>query len=61
MGIQMAAAYTGSTFSPFITGFIVEKISMSLYPFILFIFVTGMVILVELENRNMPFSEKSQE
>jgi len=52
MGIQMACAYVGSTFTPPAAGFIVEHISVSLYPVLLLIFVVLMTVLLEWSNRN---------
>jgi len=51
MGMQMACAYVGSTFTPPIVGLVVEKVSVTLYPVFLLLFVLLMVLLVEHCNR----------
>lgn len=51
MGMQMACAYIGSTFTPPVTGFIVSHISVSLYPLILLAIVALMAVLVEYCNK----------
>jgi fucose permease len=50
IGIQMASAYTGSTFSPLIFGFIARNINISLYPIFLLFF--AVLLLVMTENLN---------
>ncbi len=50
MGLQMACAYIGATFmSPFF-GFLADKISISLYPFYLMVFIALMVVMTEMMN-----------
>lgn len=51
MGLQMACAYIGSTCSPFIVGFIVEKVDVRLYPVVLLGFVLLLIYMVEYCNR----------
>lgn len=51
MGIQMACAYVGSTFIPPLAGFLVEHISMKLYPFLLLAIVLLMIGAAEYLNR----------
>ena len=51
MGMQMACAYVGSTFTPPVVGFIVEHVSVVLYPILLLVFVVLMTVLVEHCNR----------
>lgn len=51
MGMQMACAYVGSTFMPPAAGFIVEHVSVALYPVLLALFVVLMTVLVEYCNR----------
>ncbi len=51
MGMQMAAAYVGSTFTPPLAGLLVEHVSVSLYPVLLMFFVALMTALVEYCNR----------
>ncbi|NLX64930.1 MAG: MFS transporter [Clostridiaceae bacterium] len=43
MGLQMAAAYLGSTLLPPLTGFIARKSGMIVLPVMLIIFITGML------------------
>lgn len=47
MGMQMACAYIGSTFMPPIVGFVIENISITLYPIIMALIVLSMIILTE--------------
>lgn len=47
MGMQMACAYIGSTFIPPLVGFIVEHISIKLYPFCLLGIVLLMINMAE--------------
>ena len=51
MGVQMACAYVGSTFSPPIAGFITAKLGISIYPAFQFVFVGIMILMVEYCNR----------
>lgn len=51
MGLQMACAYIGSTFSPLLAGFLTEQISITLYPVLLLFFVLFMTAMVERCNR----------
>jgi fucose permease len=51
MGMQMAAAYIGSTFMPPVAGFIVEHVSVTLYPVLLILFLALMTVLIEYCNR----------
>ena len=51
MGIQMATAYVGSTFMPPVFGFLAAKITISLYPVYLLVFVILMFIMVERMNK----------
>ncbi|WP_026496536.1 MFS transporter [Butyrivibrio sp. WCD3002] len=47
VGIQMAAAYVGSTFAPKIFGLISDYIGMFMYPFYLCFFVVLMILMTE--------------
>lgn len=47
MGVQMAFAYVGSTFMPPIYGLIAEKITPSVFPVYLLLFLIIMIIAVE--------------
>ena len=58
VGIQMASAYTGSTFMPLIFGLLVPHISVSIYPFYLFIFVIIMLVSSELLNKSVEKNKK---
>ena len=51
IGLQMACAYTGSTFCPPIFGIIVQKLSVSLLPFYGLFFVILLLVLSEHLNR----------
>ncbi|MBQ8508928.1 MAG: MFS transporter [Clostridia bacterium] len=51
VGIQMASAYTGSTFMPPLFGWLGEHISMGLYPFFMAVFTLLMIVMTERLNR----------
>jgi fucose permease len=51
MGMQMACAYVGSTFTPPVIGYIVEHVSVALYPVLLLVFAVLMAVMVEYCNR----------
>lgn len=51
IGLQMASAYTGSTFMPPLFGIITERITVYLYPFYLLIFLLLMIYSIERLNR----------
>ena len=51
VGIQMASAYTGSTFVPPLFGIIAQNISVGLYPMFLAVFAAVMFLMTELLNR----------
>ena len=51
IGLQMACAYTGSTFGPPLFGLIVQKISVFWLPFYGMIFALLLIVLRELLNR----------
>lgn len=51
MGIQMAIAYVGSTFMPPIIGYVSNKISFGVFPFILLIIGLFMILSTESINR----------
>ena len=51
VGVQMACAYLGSTFMPPLFGLIATKISISLYPFYLFVFLILMIVCNEIVNK----------
>lgn len=52
MGIQMACAYVGSTFSPPVIGFITTKLGISIYPIFQLAFVLIMIVMVEYSNQS---------
>ena len=52
IGIQMSSAYIGSTFMPPIFGFLAEKVSVSLYPYYIAVFLLLMIIMCELLNKS---------
>ena len=51
IGIQMASAYVGSTFTPPIFGFIAENLTIAIYPFYLAFFTALTLIMSERLNR----------
>lgn len=53
IGIQMAAAYTGTTFIPPLFGVLASHITISIYPFFLGIFALLMIFTTERLNRMM--------
>jgi len=48
MGIQTACAYLGATLAPPLTGLVVERMSVKLYPYLLLSIVILMIVAVEL-------------
>ncbi len=57
VGIEMAAAYCGSTFMPPVFGFLAQNISLGLYPFYLALF--GLLMLIMSERVNMVMKQKN--
>lgn len=57
IGIEMASAYTGSTFMPPVFGFLAGKISMGLYPAYLLLFALIMLLVSERLNKLMAARE----
>jgi len=53
IGVQMAGAYTGSTFIPPLLGLLVDNISMSLYPVVLLLFTAMLLTMSEWLNRTV--------
>ena len=51
IGIQMASAYTGTTFMPPIFGFLAKNVSIALYPVYLCLFLGLMFFMTEWLNR----------
>ena len=51
MGLQMASAYLGSTLSPFLAGWVVGRLGVALYPFLLLAFAILMTGMTEGDNR----------
>lgn len=51
IGIQMASAYTGSTFMPPLFGVLAGAVSIKLYPYYLAIFAVLMLVMTERVNR----------
>lgn len=58
IGMQMACAYTGSTFMPPIFGLLVDLIDIKLYPFYLMFFVVLMIIMMEKLNHTHTIGER---
>ena len=61
IGIQMAAAYVGTTFMPPLFGTLVQYVSIRLYPFYLLVF--GLIVLISSERlvKAIPLSETQTE
>lgn len=51
IGIQMASAYTGSTFMPPLFGWIADRLHIGLYPLYLLFFAILMLVMTETLNR----------
>lgn len=51
IGVQMASAYSGSTFIPPLFGLIANHIHIGLYPFFLIVFLVLMAVMTERLNR----------
>ncbi|MDD3409519.1 MAG: MFS transporter [Eubacteriales bacterium] len=51
VGIQMASAYTGSTFLPPLFGVLASQVSVGLYPFFLALFAALLLLMTEKLNR----------
>ena len=51
IGIQMASAYTGTTFMPPLFGLIADNVNIGLYPFYLLVFAVLMLVMTEWLNR----------
>ena len=58
IGLQMACAYTGSTFMPPLFGLIIGKLNISLYP--LFLLCFAILMLLMSEKLNKMFLKKEQ-
>ncbi len=50
ISLQMASAYVGTTLSPAMTGFLMEKINMYLFPIMAFLFALLMFFMTEMAN-----------
>lgn len=46
MGVQMATAYVGSTFTPPLIGLITQQVGFDIFPILIFVIVIGMVVAV---------------
>lgn len=51
IGIQMASAYTGTTFMPPLFGLLTDVVSIAVYPFFLVLFLLLMLVMTERLNR----------
>lgn len=51
IGIQMASAYTGTTFMPPLFGWLADTVSIAVYPFFLMLFLLIMLVMTERLNR----------
>ena len=59
IGLQMACAYTGSTFLPLVFGHLQQKLGMGIMPLFLFVFAAANILLMEISYRQKPFCGKS--
>lgn len=53
VGIQMACAYVGSTFMPYVFGVIAQNLSIGLYPLFLLFFIAATFFMTEILNNTM--------
>lgn len=53
VGIQMACAYVGSTFMPYVFGIIAQNVSIGLYPLFLLFFIAATLLMTEILNSTM--------
>ena len=53
IGVQMAGAYTGSTFMAPLFGLIADNVSIGLFPFYLLLFTAGLLLMTELLNKTV--------
>lgn len=60
IGMQMACAYTGSTFMPPLFGLLVGFIDIKLYPFFLTLFVIIMIVMLEKLNHTKTIGTSSE-
>lgn len=58
VGVQMASAYTGSTFMPPLFGLIANHINVSLYPIFLFAFAILMLVMTQTLNKLIPVTSQ---
>ena len=61
MGLQMACAYVGSTLSPPLVGFFVDKVNVTWYPYFLILFVMVMIFMVEYSNVNLVSAKAAEQ
>lgn len=59
IGIQMASAYTGSTFMPPLFGLIADKINIGLYPVYLILLTLLMLMMSEILNRVIAYNKRT--
>jgi len=57
IGVQMAGAYTGSTFMPLLFGFLANSIGVWFYPFFILGFAVIFMLMIELLNRKVDKSK----
>lgn len=58
IGIQMASAYTGSTFMPPLFGLLANYAGVAFYPLFLMLFAALMIVMLELLNRKKQIPEQ---
>jgi len=60
IGVQMAGAYTGSTFMPLLFGILAKTIGVWFYPFFILGFATLFILMIELLNRTVDKSKAKE-
>jgi len=53
IGVQMAGAYTGTTFMPMLFGLLSYQVGMVIYPFFIFTFALLLLLMTELLNKTV--------
>ena len=61
IGVQMASAYTGSTFMPPVLGWISEFVSLKIMPYYMLGFFVLMIVMVEMAFRLKPDADGQKE
>ena len=61
VGVQMASAYVGIAFMPYIFGFFADNISIALFPMFLLIFACLLLFMTEMLNKRVSVKEINNE